>query len=86
MADQFARAAVELDSPGREFFAITPADGVEIPLRPRALWIGVGGNLSCTDQDGTTVLFPNLNVGWHPIGPVTIRATGTTCSGIVGIS
>jgi hypothetical protein len=38
------------------------------------------------DQDGTAVVFSNMNVGWHPIGPVQISATGTTASGIVGIS
>lgn len=86
MPDQFARYSAELDSPGREFFAITPNNSLDIPLRPRALWVGVAGNITCIDQDGVTTLFSNLNVGWHPFGPVRILATGTTASGIVGVS
>lgn len=85
MPDSFDRRQVELHSPGREFAAITPNDSVDIPLRPRALWIGVAGNLSCIDSNGVTTTFSNLPVGWHPIGPVRIRATGTTASGIVGV-
>ena len=84
MADQFARQSVELDSPGREFFAITPNSGTDIPLRPRALWIGVGGNLVVMDATGATTTFNNLTVGWHPIGPTRILAT-STASGIVGV-
>lgn len=86
MPDQFARFPVELDSPGREFAAITPNNTTDIPIRPRALWVGVAGNINCIDQDGVTTLFSNMPVGWHPIGPVRILATGTTASGIVGVS
>jgi hypothetical protein len=85
MADQFARQPVELDSPGRQFFAITPTNNVDIPLRPRALWVGVAGSITCRGDGGIDVLFSNLTVGWHPIGPVQIQATGTTASGIVGV-
>lgn len=84
MADQFQRQPVELDSPGREFFAITPNSGADIPLRPRALWIGVAGNLTVVDSNGTQTTFSNMPVGWHPIGPVRIMAT-STAGGIVGV-
>lgn len=84
MADPFQRQAVELDSPGREFFAIVPNNAVDIPLRPRALWIGTAGNLDVIDGGGITTTFPNLNAGWHPIGPVRIL-TSSTASGIVGV-
>lgn len=86
MADPFIRYATELDSPGRCWKAITPSDTVDIPDRPRALYVGTGGNISAIDQNGNTVTFSNVLGGaFLPIGPVRIRATGTTASNIVGI-
>jgi len=86
MADPFARFPTELDSPGREFFSITPVNGTDLPIRPRALWVGGAGNVVARGLDNIAVTFFNLTVGWHPIGPVRIDATGTTATGIVGIT
>ena len=85
MADSFLNRSVELDSPGRSFAAITPNDAADIPMRPRSLWVGVGGNLACQGTNGNTTVFVNLLPGWHPISPVRILATDTTASSITGI-
>ena len=86
MADKFQFKNAELHSPGEVFYAITPSDTVDIPLKPRAVVLGVGGNLNVTDALGTTTLISNLTAGiFYPIRPVRIMATGTTASNIVGV-
>jgi hypothetical protein len=83
MADSFKRRPVELDSPVRSFIGITPSDTLDIPQRPRALFIGTAGNLTCIGDNGVEVTF-NLPTGWHPLSPLRIKATGLTAGGIIG--
>ena len=83
MADSFARRSVELDSPIRSFLGITPSNTVDIPQRPRAIYVSVAGDVSCIGDNGATVVFP-LAAGWHPLSPVRIRASGTTATGLIG--
>lgn len=85
MPDAFKREPVRLDSPGRDWAAITPNDSADIPQRPRMIFVTVAGNVACVGNGGGTgVIFP-LAVGWHNISPVRIRATGTTATGIIGV-
>lgn len=84
MADSFKRQAVELDSPARSFAGITPSNSVDIPQRPRAIYVTVAGDVECVGDNGVSVIFP-LAAGWHALSPIRIRATGTTATGLIGV-
>lgn len=50
----------------------------------RAIYVGTGGNLSVVTEAGETVTLTNIADGTIiPLAVVSIRATGTTASGIV---
>ncbi|MDQ0349731.1 spike base protein, RCAP_Rcc01079 family [Ancylobacter vacuolatus] len=85
MADTFANFSTGLTAPADDAFAITPADGADLAILPRALWIGGAGTVKVTMKGGGEVTFT------HPGGaPLDIRArrvwsTGTTATGIIGL-
>lgn len=62
--------------------AVAPSDTVSSAVPFRALWIGVGGNLSISFYDGTSFVFQNVVAGFFPHGGVRVNATGTTASAI----
>lgn len=85
MADSFKGQPVHRDSPATDWFPITPTNGVDIPLRPRFIYVGTAGNVHIhSDRGEASSVILALGVGWHPISPVRIPATGTTASNIVG--
>lgn len=43
--DPFSNFTRGFDSPGEQHFAIVPADGGDLPVRPRVLYVLVGGTL-----------------------------------------
>jgi hypothetical protein len=75
--------------------AITPSDATEFApretadggvSRPRALWIGVGGNLAISDAAGRSATFKNVGSGTLlPVQPSKVLATGTTATDIVAL-
>jgi len=68
-------------------FTITPHDTVDFTIRPRGIYVGGPGNLVVVNNDGTTCLLSNVPGGaLLPIGCKRINSTGTTASGIVGLS
>lgn len=69
--------------PSDQAVAITPTDGLTIS-RPRALYVGVSGDITCT-MAGTSVLFKSVPVGFAPISPTLIAATGTTATNIIAL-
>lgn len=64
--------------------AITPSDTATLTKTPRAIYVGVAGDLKVKMLGGETVIFSNAPVGWHPIRVTQVFATGTAASGIVG--
>lgn len=75
-------------SPSYKVFAVTPSDSVNFSAEVRQLYIGVGGNVTVVNQDGTTCQFVGLSAG-SVIGPFFIKrvnATGTTASSIVAFN
>lgn len=49
----------------------------------RGIYVGIGGDVSITQWDGTVVVLPNLAQGqWHYHGSIMINSVGTTASGI----
>jgi hypothetical protein len=83
MADSFKGQPVHRDSPATDWFGITPNDGADIPLRPRFIFVGTAGNVVMRGDSDVSVTVA-LTVGWHPIGPKRILATGTTAAAISG--
>jgi hypothetical protein len=48
----------------------------------RAVWVGTSGDLKVDMIDGSTVVWPSLSVGWHPLRVTKIYKTGTTAAQI----
>jgi len=79
-------AAVQASTPADNFKAITPNDSTALTTVPKALFIGVAGNLTVKGGDGQSALFPVQAGQILPIRARYVMATGTTATGIVAIS
>lgn len=71
-------------------YAVTPADGADLPSTAFGLYIGVAGTLKVdcgndagTQTDRVTVTFANVAAGFLPLKVVRVYATGTSATGIV---
>lgn len=86
MADPFRRPYAGSD-PGVSAFAITPHATDEVNPIPRALYVGVAGNLTVRlMNDSADVLFVGVPAGTVlPIRPQYVRASGTTAGSLVGL-
>jgi hypothetical protein len=74
-----------IGAPAVRWFGITPNDGQNLAVRPRAIYVGVTGNLAVTDDAGTSVTFIAVPVGYHPLRPIRVLSTGTTATSLVGL-
>lgn len=81
--DPFASFGRGLDSPGAEHFAIVPADGADLAVRPRVLYVLTDGNLALRDSVGTVLTYPVVAGQILPFSAVGVEATGTTAT-VVG--
>ncbi len=86
--DQFRTFSDGLDTGSRAPFAITPHDTNEIPVTPKALYIGTGGSLVVFGVDASAdVTFVNVPNGFVlDVRALFVRATGTTASNIVALA
>ena len=75
------------DAPAVSAFTITPSDSATLAQAARALYVGVGGNVTAIlEGDTTSVLFSNVpNGSILPVRVGQVLATGTTATGIVGL-
>ena len=66
--------------------AVTPDDGLDLPVYARALWIGVGGTLVVTLRDDTVpqTLY-NVPAGLIKLYAKRVWAAGTTATSIVAL-
>lgn len=71
-------------SPSEAPFSITPNDGVDLTITPRAVIIASAGTMKVTKLDGTTDTL-TLPAGIFPMRVRRIWATGTTATGISGL-
>ena len=65
-------------NPAVEWFAIIPSDTAYLPARPRALYVDVTGTLRIESLNGAIMNYAAVAVGYHPVRPVKVHATGTT--------
>jgi hypothetical protein len=77
------------DNPGRRAVAVTPSATVDLTDYPRALYIGVGGDVSVIpvgNAADTAVVFKGLAAGTIlPVGVRRVFVSGTTATDIVAI-
>lgn len=77
------------DGPATSAVVITPSDTTvfEAESMPKALYIGVSGNLvAVLLDDETSTTFSNMIAGnVYPIRVKQVLSTGTTAAGIVGL-
>lgn len=80
----------QLTRPGAAHVAVTPSDTVDIAkvdyAYPRALWIGVAGNVAVVTPDGTAATYVGVAAGTLlPIQTRRVNATNTTATDLVAI-
>lgn len=86
MSDPFSKLARSLNSPARSAAAITPSDSTDLTTIPRALYIGVTGDVVVNMADsGSAITFKAVAVGLFPIRVSRVKSTGTTATNIVAI-
>lgn len=69
----------------RALFQIVPSDTVNFNRRARSVYVGVSGDVSFVDDEGTTVVLKAVPQGtWIPAECLRINASGTTASSLVG--
>jgi hypothetical protein len=67
--------------------SVTPSNTDSVYIQgkyPRALYVGVSGDVSITTLSGTTITLVGLAAGiWHPVMFKRVRSTGTTATSIL---
>lgn len=76
---------LSLSAPCDAHFAITPDDGADLGIVPRALFCGGAGSVVLRDRNGTEAAYALAAGQILPFRPVRVLATGTTATGIVGL-
>ena len=72
---------------GVSCFAITPHASTNFVRRARAIYVGIGGDITVVNPDNTTCLL--VGVGQGSIIPaecIRINAIGTTAASLVGLA
>lgn len=65
--------------------AVTPSDGTDLSIRPRAVYVGGTGAIVAT-MGGVDLTFSGIPAGtWLWISPTRIKATGTTATLILAL-
>lgn len=84
--DKYYGQALGISDPSNEPRAVEPDDDADLPNgQCNYIYVGTAGDLSAVYEDSgpTPVLHKALTVGWHPLRPKRIRASGTTAADIV---
>lgn len=77
---------VNSDAPAEYWVAVTPDNDNDLAKTPRALFIGVGGNVKVADVNGGATVFKNLADGSIlPVRAVRVYATDTSATDIVAL-
>lgn len=78
MPDPFDTDYVNLTSPAVAHYVIIPSDGADLPVRPRALYVNVGGTAVLQDNDGEAISYELTAGSILSIRPTRVLASGTT--------
>jgi hypothetical protein len=76
-----------INAPATLAFAITPANGADLAVGTRAIYVGGAGNLTVRmSGDQAAAVFIAVPVGTVlPIAVDRVQATGTTATNLVGL-
>ncbi|TMV86888.1 hypothetical protein FGG78_19355 [Thioclava sp. BHET1] len=84
--DSFKDFPVTPTAPFQDAAAVTPDDDGDLPVLPRALYLGTGGDLAVVTAGGQSVTFSALPDGsLLPLRARRIAATGTTAGAILAL-
>ncbi|MCK0096526.1 hypothetical protein MWU60_13165 [Yoonia sp. F2084L] len=78
MPDPFDTDYVNLTSPAVSHYVISPSDAADLPVRPRALYVNVGGSAVMQDASGESVSYELMAGSILPLRPNRVMASGTT--------
>ncbi|MBE0412428.1 hypothetical protein [Yoonia sp.] len=78
MSDPFESDYVNLTSPAVSHYAVVPSDVTDLPVRPRALFVSIGGTAALQDKHGTIINYDLAAGAILSIRPLRVMATGTT--------
>jgi len=85
MSDPYAELSASLTSPASGAFAIVPHDTNSLPQTTRALYVGIGGDLTVEMHWGGVISFANLpDAALLPVRVNKVLAA-TTAASIVGL-
>ena len=87
MTDKYQYADT-VETSARNLFAITPSDSVALAVIPKALYVGVTGNVAIQAANDTApVTLVGVPAGSIlPIRAAYVLANGTTATSIVGLA
>lgn len=87
MPDPFSEHQPGLDSPAAHAEPLTPSDAGTLTRATRAIYVGGAGNLRVTMVSGGVVTLTGVLAGQiYPLRAAQVLATGTTATGLVGLS
>lgn len=85
-ADRFDRVPDAPDLPAKSPYPVVPSDTAELPVIPKGLYVGTGGDVTLQGvADGAVdVTYRNLpDASYIAVRTRFVRATGTTATDIV---
>ncbi len=84
--DDFSKFPVTLNTPAVSLEAISPSDSADLSKITRAINVAVSGTVRLTTPDGSEAsIFIAAGIAF-PVRATRIWATGTTATGIIGLS
>jgi hypothetical protein len=83
--DAFQNFADDTSGPSHAPYSVSPSDGTELPIIPKGIYVGSGGDVTLRGIDGTAdVTYRNLpDASYIAVRAQFIRATGTTASNLI---
>lgn len=85
MHNPFERA-LHVGAPGRNYLAVTPNDGADLPAISTSFYVETAGVVRFKSVSGETCTVKVGDYGWIFCGAVRVFATGTTATGIHAIT
>lgn len=74
-----------IESPYNGWFVVTPDDFNDLPILPRALYIGASGAVAMKSLDGSYAIFLAMPIGVYELRAARIFASGTTSTSIIAL-
>ena len=85
MPDKFDRFPDEPNAPSKSPYPIVPSDTAELPLTPKGIYVGTGGDVTLRGMNAAgDVTYRNLpDASYINVRALYVRATGTTASDLI---